>query len=336
MKFKYLAILSLFTSSLFTSCSTDVNVIADYKEIAVVYGLLDVSQPIQYVKINKAFLGKGDAFAMAQEPDSTNFNPADMSVILEKYNGSNLVSSTLLYDTIIQAPEGGNFSKKNNIIYATRELLDAEFIYKLKIENKKTGYKAAASTNLIKAILFPQGGTTFPLVGTDNKYSAKYNFEWTSQKNGKIYEATFRFHYKEFKLGNDTAYKYVDWVLNPIYTPTTDGGIIVKKSIAGEDFFAFLSSIKSTNFSDNTVKRIPYRGQLLVTAAGEDFQIYKDLNAPYSSNFQEKPVYSNVQHGLGLFNTRITSYGNPRPFNSQTLDEFVKGKYTDDMGFIKP
>ena len=136
MKFKYLALLSLFTSSLFTSCSTDVNVIADYKEIAVVYGLLDVSQPIQYVKINKAFLGKGDAFAMAQEPDSTNFNPADMSVILEKYNGSNLVSSALLYDTIIQAPEGGNFSKKNNIIYATREVLDAEFIYKIKIENK--------------------------------------------------------------------------------------------------------------------------------------------------------------------------------------------------------
>lgn len=336
MKFKYLAILSLFASSFLSSCSTDVDVIADYKEIAVVYGLLDVSQPIQYVKINKAFLGKGDAFAMAKEPDSTNFNPADMSVILEKYNGSNFVSSTILYDTVISAPEDGNFSKKNNIIYATREVLDADFTYKLNIENKKTGYKAEASTNIIDKININVGSGTWAFVAPDNKYSLGQNIKWNSQLNGKIYEVVFRFHYKEFKNGNDTIIKSIDWIFTPQYSVNSSGGEEMKKTIKGEEFFAFLKSVKSSYFSDNSFKRIAIGGQSIITTAGEDFQIYKDLNAPYSSNFQEKPIYSNVKNGLGLFNTRITTYDFTKPLNSNTINELVNGPYTNDLGFIKP
>ena len=66
-------------------------------------------------------------------------------------------------------------------------------------------------------------------------------------------------------------------------------------------------------------------GQSIITTAGEDFQIYKDLNAPYSSNFQEKPIYSNVKNGLGLFNTRITTYDFTKPLNSNTINELVNG-----------
>jgi hypothetical protein len=335
MKYKQLFFLAISVIGIFSSCSTDVDAIADYKEIAVVYGLLDVSQPIQYVKINKAFLGNGDAYAMAKVPDSSNYNPDDLSVIIEKYNGNNYLGNIVLFDTLIPAAEGGNFSKTNNIIYATREPLNADNTYQLKIENKKTGYKAESKTGLINNISFSQGRTTFSFVGSDNKYTPNNSIEWTSQKNGKIYELTFRFHYKEFKTGGDTAYKYVDWLFSPQYSPTTDGGSTLKKSIKGEEFFQFLQSIKGIYFSDNSVKRIAYRGQLIITAAGEEFQIYKDLNAPYSSNFQEKPIYSNVKNGIGIFNTRITSYDTPKPFNSFTHGEIVDGKYTNDLGFIR-
>jgi len=336
MKFKYLTALVFVFSTLFYSCKTDVDVIAPYKEIAVVYGLLDVSQSIQYIKINKVFLGKGDAYVMAQNPDSNNFVPADMNIILEKYNGSQFLGSLVLYDTIISNGSDGNFSKQNNIIYITREPLQKDLNYKLKIENKKTGYKAESSTGIINNINIPQGGSAYSFVGSDNKYTPNNSIEWTSQKNGKIYELTFRFHYKEFKPGSDTLYKSVDWAFTPQYTPTTEGGVPVKKSIKGEDFFAFLKSVKSVYFSDNSYKRIAWRGQIFVTAAGEDFQIYKDLNAPYSSNFQEKPIYTNIQNGIGIFNTRVTSYGIQKPYNANTINEIVNGKYTNDLGFIKP
>jgi len=110
----------------------------------------------------------------------------------------------------------------------------------------------------------------------------------------------------------------------------------IKKSIKGEDFFTFLKSVKDIYFSNSSVKRIAWRGQIFITAAGEDFQIYKDLNAPYTSNYQEKPIYTNITNGLGLFNTRVTTYGITKPFNSFTINEIVSGKYTNDLGFIRP
>ena len=336
MKLKYFTIIVIAITSILNACKTDVDVIAPYRETAVIYGLLDVSQPIQYIKINKVFLGQGDAYAMAQNPDSSNFNPDDMNIYLEKYNGTNFIGSITLKDTVLLDGQTGNFSKQNNIIYYTKELLESEVSYKLKVENKKTGYKAEANTNVIKKIQVESGSSVFSFFGTNNKYTTNNTMRWTSQTNGKIYALTFRFHYKEFKNVNDTVLKYVDWSFSPQYESNTNGGNEMEKKINGEDFYTFLKSLKSQYFSDNTMKRIGWRGQIFVTAAGEEFQIYKDLNAPYSSNFQEKPIYTNIENGIGIFSTRITTYGDPKPFSSFSLTELANGKYTNDLGFIKP
>jgi hypothetical protein len=336
MRNKLIATVISSVSLLLGACTTDVDIIADYKEKAVVYAFLDISQPIQYFKINKVFLGVGDANQMATVPDSVNFNPADMNIVLEKYKDGSLISAIKLRDTIIQGGQEGLFSKENNIIYFTRELMDASCFYTLKIENTKTGYKAEASSNVIKAIAFAAGRTSFNFVGSDGKYTPNNSIEWNSVPNAKVFQLTFRFHYKEFKNGVDTLYKTIDWLFAEQYALSTTGGLLIKKSIKGEEFFTFLKSVKASYFSDNTFKRIAFRGQLIITAVGENYQIYRDLNAPFSSNFQEKPVYTNIKNGIGIFDSRVTTYDLPRPFNSFTIDEIVDGKYTDDLGFIKP
>ena len=109
MKLKYFTIIVIAITSIFNACKTDVDVIAPYRETAVIYGLLDVSQPIQYIKINKVFLGQGDAYAMAQNPDSSNFNPDDMNIYLEKYNGTNFIVSIALKDTVLLDGQTGNY-----------------------------------------------------------------------------------------------------------------------------------------------------------------------------------------------------------------------------------
>jgi hypothetical protein len=336
MKNKFLISIVSLIAVLLNACKTDVDIIAPYVEKAVVYGLLDISQPIQYIKINKVFLGKGDANAMAQIADSSNFNPDDMNVIIEKYNGNSFLGTITLFDTIIPNANNGSFSKSNNIIYATKEPLTENLTYKLKIENKKTGYKAEASANVIAKIRFNGGGTAFAFVSNDNKYAPKTSIKWFGSKNAKIYELTFRLNYKEFKNGNDTVYKHVDWTLSPQYASNIDFEGELVKTLNGEEFFQFLSSQKSVYFGDNSFRRIPHTGQIYVTAAGEDYQIYKDLNAPYSSNFQEKPIYTNIKNGLGVYSARITTFGSPLPFNGNTINEFVNGKYTNTFGFIKP
>ena len=94
---KIFILLSIFVF-LFISCETDFDVNAEWKETTVVYGLLDASADTQYIKINKAYLGEGDAMMMAQYSDSINFNPNDLEVKLHKLGDTlpiTLVTTTL-------------------------------------------------------------------------------------------------------------------------------------------------------------------------------------------------------------------------------------------------
>ncbi|MBK8817481.1 MAG: hypothetical protein IPN42_19320 [Methylococcaceae bacterium] len=79
---KLLVLLSLI-SSVFVACKTDFELNAAYKETTVIYGLLDQSRNVQMIKINKAFLGSGDANAFVKL-NSINYNPADLSVYVER------------------------------------------------------------------------------------------------------------------------------------------------------------------------------------------------------------------------------------------------------------
>jgi len=58
---------------LLSSCSTDFNTTAPYKEIMVVYGLLNPVDQTQYIRVGKAYLGEGNSIVMAQQKDSINF-----------------------------------------------------------------------------------------------------------------------------------------------------------------------------------------------------------------------------------------------------------------------
>ena len=54
----------------FTGCETDFDTTAPYKDITIVYGLLDSKDSMQYIKINKAFLAENNVLTYAASPGS--------------------------------------------------------------------------------------------------------------------------------------------------------------------------------------------------------------------------------------------------------------------------
>ena len=82
--------------TLIFSCETDFDVNADWQEVTILYGLLDQNSEIQFIKINKAFLGRDDALGMASISDSSNFNPNNLLVKIYKLKQSNFGS----FDTL--------------------------------------------------------------------------------------------------------------------------------------------------------------------------------------------------------------------------------------------
>ena len=72
----------------FQACTTDVNLYADYKDIPVIYGLIDVSQDTNFIRINRAFSGNNDhpinANEVAMIADSCNY-PGKLDAYIKEY-----------------------------------------------------------------------------------------------------------------------------------------------------------------------------------------------------------------------------------------------------------
>ena len=87
---KLLVMISYAVALLLNACSTDVNLYADYKQIPIIYSLLEPNADTNFIKITRAFYVQGDAHQAATNPDSSNY-PGKLDVRLVEYlNGDSL------------------------------------------------------------------------------------------------------------------------------------------------------------------------------------------------------------------------------------------------------
>ena len=70
----------------FNSCKEEIELIGNFEETAVVYGLLDQSESIHMIKITRAFIGPGNAIEIAAIADSSYFQSVTGTVT--EYNGN--------------------------------------------------------------------------------------------------------------------------------------------------------------------------------------------------------------------------------------------------------
>ena len=193
---KKITFLFLLSSILFSSCETDFTVNADWKEVTVVYGLLDQSQEKQYIRINKAFLGNENAYVMASVADSINYNPNNLEVKIEKLSASgNVLATKILTDTIM-FKEDGLFSVEENIIYVfdTDNFLNEEKEYKLTITNLVSGNIISSQTKLIHNLslmsAFNNSAYKMGFYSQSGDFS-NTTIEWTHSKNARIHGMSY-------------------------------------------------------------------------------------------------------------------------------------------------
>ena len=99
MKKLFLSLSLLACMAMFNACSTDVELYADYKDIPVVYGLIDATQDTNFVRINRAFSSSNDnpidATEVALIADSCNYpGKLDARIVEYKQGYGNYYSPT--------------------------------------------------------------------------------------------------------------------------------------------------------------------------------------------------------------------------------------------------
>lgn len=348
-------LLLLSSIALFTSCDNDLQIIADWKDVPVVYGILNAEDSVHYVKLNKAFLGQGDVMMMAQEFDSLHYAGEDVGLRLIEMEESSVPNQDWTVRKQIELepsdefvkPEG-IFSSPTQIIYKTAAEISDDYYYTAEVYRKSNDTLIAFTENPI-AILAPvkiiRPNTIAPIIISATGYVPKV--EWRSIAGGDMYELAMRFNYIEFPIaGGDTLTKSIELEFPIKLANNIDGGDNMSYSI---EFAQFLSFIASKIDEDPTVRRLAFGMQaaqvvsgfaislacldFTLYAAGEDLSTYLILSQNSSSLVLDRPEYSNIENGIGILSSRTFDTVMGVKISNSTNDEIATNDITKHLNF---
>lgn len=309
---------------MFNACSTDVELYADYKDIPVIYGLIDATQDTNYVRINRAFSSNNDNPINANEvaliADSCNYpGKLDAKIIEYKQGFGNYYSPTgrvFVLDTLtIHDKDSGVFYSPHQKVYYTTEhfnVNNSNNRYKYRLEVLKGNDTISAETGLVGG----SGDSEFRILNnlvsfqsdpSDNK--AKISFK--PAENAVFYNVKMVFNYKE-KHGDMEEEKQVHWNFgvktNEELIDITTGSYCVTYGV-NSLFNLLAEAIGGDTVTDANHPHVQRYFdtkpiEIMIAAGGDELYNYIQVNS-VSGYSQTIPDYTNIKGGYGVFSSRI-------------------------------
>lgn len=335
-------------AALFGACSTDLEINDEYKNITVVEGLLDMRDSLQLIKVNKGFLGNGDALTYAQIQDSNEWNgdAIEYAHVVRRRNGQTM-GTFPLHDTIITDRNTGTFyapTQKmyyfNDASYRTVEMvggvatplyLDKASEYVLEVKVK--GEVITATTNIVNDFPFQAADQSTEqvinlLLGSQFN---RFELNWDSGVNGRRYVADYSFTYQEMRNGELGEVKRLTQRMATVVKRGTVGNEAMSASIDGRDFYQNLAAAIA---DDPTVQRRVFLGvEFTVSVANDEFHTFLTLSEPVSGIIEDRPSYSNVTNGYGIFASRYVKQIRGKRLGPTSLAQLATGDITGHLRF---
>ncbi len=332
---KFSARIILFTLIIFTlcTCKNKLNINAPYKEIPSIYAVLNPQEDIQIIRINKVFLGEGDANVMAQVADSVNYQPGDLSITLERYvNNVKTIASknnnlTVSFHDSVITTSSGAFNKTQRVYVCSDRLFNSGE-YRLKVTNEKTKAEFTAKANAVDSIhediSTSVKGLYYPLsAGTPSINYINYSSTITGPlsfsyriRDGKINQVKMRLHFYDSVYSGAKEFKFIDYPFTNQLSknaPTSSSNVNLIGRLqldfrSAELFSAFGVELAKMGLSNNIFGRRVYKIEYFIYSSTQDYADYLDYTTPSLSLAQQKPLYSNFDgaKALGIFTFRST------------------------------
>lgn len=342
---KLFAPLALLAAAGLGSCSEDFELAAPYKDITVVYGMLNPADTAHYIRIQKAFLDESkSAIDMSKVADS-NFYKSLRVDVKELNNGS--VSAVFADISRVDMtnegyPKGpGDFFTAPNYAYKFKANLNSSRTYRVVITNTVTGNVDSAETNVItndsNAFLVPRFNLNNPnpyiLTFSNPQPASTFDINLIkSPPNARVAEGIIRFHYvdKNTQTGVQTD-QSVDWHFNE--KALTDNSS-VNLSALNQSFFTFLQG--AIPAPAGNIERYMDSCDLFIWVANQDYINYRTASQASSglTGDQVKPIYTNIKGKdvLGLFAARTFRSRLNVPVDANSLN-LVKTR--NETAFLK-
>jgi hypothetical protein len=292
---------------LMVSCETDFDVFSEWKDITVVYGILDQTDSVHYLKVNKTFLGPDNTMQYSAIEDSSSYGGGLDVKLIENRNGA--IRDIVFDTTSVYCKEPGLFYFPHQLLYNSKEVLNEEGSYTLHILNKATGKVVSATTALIHDFEVENPSPYSTIFEFQSRILSKQKFIWVSAINGKRYQLTIRFFFKETSADGDTLLRSVEWSQDQLISENPTQQNQMESIYYNEKFFA--TCIRYIPYTDAGAEalvntRLVHRVDFIYTVIGNEFNTYLDFNAPMVGVMPEKPEYTNITNGMGLFSCRFS------------------------------
>lgn len=283
--------------------------IGDFQETAVVYGLLDKSENVHFIKITRAYIGPGNSLEIAQIPDSSYFDQVD-ATITERINGTQTRVWTLK-DTIVENKDtqGVFYAPTQKLYYFTTTSgapLDNNGIYTLDATINGGEFEIQAATEIVSGISTSADGQGFRFDFVEDPGVFQQKSISVDGGNSYVLNTSLEVFFHEFNTGVDTNLTSFKWTLGEYdVTPGKSQGF----TIPGKTFYDLMASNVTNDPSIN--KRQMYSVKIIVTGGAENLYNYMSVNQPSSSLAQNKPTFTNLtatngHKVVGIFSSRYT------------------------------
>jgi hypothetical protein len=364
---KSLAALLIIT--VLNGCSTDFDLVGQYVDRAVVYGLLDPNDNPSnggsghLFRIQKMFLGQASAFDMALVPDSSYFNPDELTVNLVEYGANGAEVRFAMDTTSIDNKDPGNpedgtfdFFGGRQRLYRSLHNIDRAKEYgleilKIDLNTQDTVYAAYSRTAIVNVSNFrfenPNTNSPVPqvmdLFNSPSQTFKDYTMRFRTAANAPVYEVWLRFHYREVINGVETP-KSIMWLAARLDKLGTGGNASTQVPLSGESIVRRIGEMVPANADAVRIIGIPSTVHpnntrdmdVMVRMGGQSLADFLEINSTSNTSaVQDKPTYTNIDNGLGLFSSRTSSTYEGVYFSISTLNALESSQYTAGRNFMR-
>ncbi len=327
------------------SCNEQIELSGDFKETAIVYGLLDHSDSMHYVKITRAFIGPGNAVDIAQIEDSSYFN--SVYATIEELEGGTVTRTWVLSDTVIENKDtNGVFFAPTQRVYYFKTLpttisnsgafgtvqtspdpqlssLNPNAQYRLNADINDGLFRVSATTDLVNGLTTnaTSQNFTFKFASNPGEYKAQ-SVTISNTGNAHVVNAKIGINIAEY-IGENAVSQTIDWTIG-------ENDVMPNSSITfsaqGETFY---NRVIDNVINDPLIDQRNFLGfEVVMTGGSEDLYNYITVNQPSSSLAQTKPTYTNLEvtngyRVIGIFSS-IQTIKTFRPFYVSPQQAFIR------------
>jgi len=340
MKKIFLFIAVVASAIIYPSCSNDIDLTSEWKDIPIVYGLISRSDSANYIRVEKAFIDNDiSALELAQNPDSLYYD--NISVQLRSLNPNSPVTYDLVrVDGNLEGfvREEGIFADAPNYLYKLAlpvgELVGAQE-YELVLNRGDNSELVTATALMVDDVEIRDPSNNPTTADAVNWVQYGLKVGWRGSNGAQIFDVTLFLHIEEKDQANPANDRIVtlEWKIEDnLPAVYVNNQVRMDTRLNKIDLFQYLSNRLETN---PMVARKFLSFDVLVTGGGEALNDYisaGNANTGITST-QVIPTYSNLSEGYGIFSSKNSTFHEGYVVNGSTIDSIQNNSLTQDLNF---